>query len=126
MAYQGRGGGRGNFGRGGGRGGSRGGFGGPGGFRVRPLHLFCCWSSDTHQHAACFGGELKLPPGWEECPPYGNPIEINKEKGEYFKVIPSKVMLQTRCGHMAYKTPELKLLLHLHAFFDPFSMQTLK
>ncbi|KAF5841082.1 protein-tyrosine phosphatase-like protein [Dunaliella salina] len=74
MAQQGKGGGRGNFGRGfGGRGAARGGFGGgPGGFR---------------------GGELKLPPGWEECPPYGNPVEINKDDGKYFKVIPSKVPL---------------------------------
>ena len=37
--------------------------------------------------------ELRLPPGWEECPAHGNPIEIDKAAHHYFRVVASKVSI---------------------------------
>ncbi len=50
----------------GGRGGGYNGYGGPGG-----------------------GPDLRLPPGWEDCPEFGQPIQVDAKT--QFRVIPSKV-----------------------------------
>ncbi len=70
--------------------------------------------------------ELRLPPGWEDCPPFGRPIEL--PNGQPFRVIPSKARTRPVSKLQLRYTPgvlghALRVLVMCSVVFMPSPMQ---